>query len=58
MSSWVLTVVGFAAAFAGGWMVRGLRDQDRATQAAIAKVEQEYWARKKFVKLPKEGPST
>lgn len=54
MSSWVLTVVGFAAAFAAGWMVRGLRDQDRATQAAIAKVEEERWANKRFIKLPKD----
>lgn len=57
MIGWTLYLIGIALAFYVGGVLRGWRDEDRATQAELARIETERWARKKFVKLPKEEPS-
>jgi hypothetical protein len=54
MTAWILYGVGIAGAFAAGWLLRGLRDADRANKAALAKDEHARWAAKKFVKLGKD----
>lgn len=56
MIGWLLYLIGIAVALCIGWVLRGWRDEDRAARAALAKVESERWAEKKWVKPPRDYP--
>lgn len=56
MTAWLLYLIGIAGALCIGWVLRGWRDEHRASRAALEKVTSERWANKKWVKPPKDYP--